>query len=136
MDGKNIFITEPDFERLQRLISSESFRHRDVRHLDDLKSELERAVVVESSKIPHDVVTMNSQVRVKDLDTQKELVYQVVFPRDANPERNQISILAPIGTALLGYRAGSTIEWKVPSGLRRLYIMDVVYQPEASGLAA
>jgi len=137
MNAKNIFITESDLERLQHLVeSSKSPSHRDAPHLDSLKAELERAIVVDSKAVPHDVVTMNSRVRIKDLDTQEEYVYQVVFPRDANLKKNRISVLAPIGTALLGYRAGSTIEWDVPSGRRRLYVLEVEYQPEAAGLAA
>jgi regulator of nucleoside diphosphate kinase len=137
MNAKNIFITKSDLLRLQRLV--ESFTrsgHRDAQHLDSLKAELERAILVDAKSVPHDVVTMNSRVRVRDLDTQAELVYQIVFPRDANLQENRISVLAPIGTALLGYQTGSTIEWEVPSGRRRFYIVDVEYQPEAAGLAA
>ena len=137
MDTKHIFITKSDLGRLQQLVdSSKGSRHRDKPHLDSLQEELERAVVVDSKAIPHDVVTMNSRVRVRDLDTQKEFVCQVVFPRDADLQNNRISVLAPIGTALLGYRAGSTIEWRVPSRMRHLYIMEVEHQPEAAALAA
>jgi regulator of nucleoside diphosphate kinase len=137
MDGKHIFVTQYDLARLQQLIdSSKGSRHRDKPQLDSLQIELERAVVVDSKVIPHDVVTMNSRVRVRDLDTQTEFICQVVFPRDADLKKNRISVLAPIGTALLGYRAGSTIEWKVPSRVRHLYIIEVEYQPEAANLAA
>ena len=137
MNAKNIFITKSDLLRLQRLVESLTRPgHRDAQHLDSLKAELERAILVDAKSVPHDVVTMNSRVRVRDLDTQAELVYQIVFPRDANLQENRISVLAPIGTALLGYQTGSTIEWEVPSGRRRFYIVDVEYQPEAAGLAA
>ena len=137
MNAKNIFITESDLLRLQQLVeSSRGPGHRDAQHLNPLKAELERAIVVEAKAVPHDVVTMNSRVRVRDLDTQEEFVYQIVFPRDANLEENKISVLAPIGTALLGYQTGSTIEWEVPSGRRRFYIIDLEYQPEAASLAA
>jgi len=137
MNGKHIFITQSDLGRLQQLIdSSKGSRHRDKPQLDSLQIELDRAVVVDSKAIPRDVVTMNSRVRVRDLDTQEEFVCQVVFPGDADLKKNRISVLAPIGTALLGYSAGSTIEWKVPSRMRHIYIMEVEYQPEAAGLAA
>jgi regulator of nucleoside diphosphate kinase len=136
MNAKNILITESDLLRLQRLVESRRSGHRDAQHLDSLKAELERAIVVEAKAVPRDVVTMNSRVRIRDLDTQEEFVYRIVFPRNANLQENRISVLAPIGTALLGYQTGSTIEWEVPSGRRRFYIVDVEYQPEAAGLAA
>ena len=137
MKPKNIVITETDYERLQGLIeSSRRFRQRDAEHLDDLEHELERAIVVRSGEVPHDVVTMNSRVRVRDLNSGHELTYQIVFPKDADVANKRISVLAPIGTALLGYGAGTTVEWQVPSGLRRFRILDVEYQPEAAGAAA
>ncbi len=135
--AKNIVITEADYGRLQRLIeSSRRFRQRDAEHLDALEQELERATIAKAGEVPHDVVTMNSCVRVKDLNSGHEFTYQIVFPRDADVAKNRISVLAPIGTALLGYGAGTTIEWQVPSGMRRLRILDVEYQPEAAGVAA
>lgn len=137
MKAKNIVITEADYGRLQRLIeSSRRFRQRDTEHLDALEQELERATIAKATDVPHDVVTMNSRVRVRDLNSGHEFTYQIVFPRDADVANNRISVLAPIGTALLGYDAGTTVEWQVPSGMRRLRILDVEYQPEAAGAAA
>jgi regulator of nucleoside diphosphate kinase len=134
---KNIVITEADYGRLQRLIeSSRDFRHRDAEHLEALEQELERATIAKATDVPPDVVTMNSRVRVKDLNNGREFVYQIVFPKDADVAKNRISVLAPIGTALLGYRAATTVEWQVPSGIRRLRIVDVEHQPEAAGVAA
>jgi regulator of nucleoside diphosphate kinase len=137
MKAKNIVVTEADYGRLQRLIeSSRRFRKRDTEHLDGLEQELERAVVVKAGEVPRDVVTMNSRVRVKDLNTGREATYQIVFPGDANVAKQRISVLAPIGTGLLGYSAGTTFEWQVPAGMRRLRILEVEYQPEAAGAAA
>jgi len=79
---------------------------------------------------------MNSRVRVEDLDSGHVYAYQIVFPKDADFSRNRISVLAPIGTALLGYGAGTTVEWQVPSGMRHLRILDVEFQPKAAGVAA
>jgi len=135
--AKNIVITEPDYERLRRLLdSSKNFRHRDAEHLDALEGELARATIVKSGEIAHNVVTMNSRVRVRDLNDGRELTYQIVFPGSADVAKNRISVLAPIGTGLLGYKAGTTVEWRVPSGMRRLRILAVEYQPEAAGAAA
>jgi regulator of nucleoside diphosphate kinase len=95
---------------------------------------LDRAEIVEPEAIPRDVVTMNSEVRLKDLDSAEVKVYRLVFPTRTRPE-NGISVLAPIGTAMLGYRVGDVIEWRVPRGVRRLKVLEVIYQPEAAGVS-
>lgn len=134
LEKRTIYITELDMERLQnRLLESEAVREHDKEHLAVLKQELISAEIVSAQHIPHDVITMNSTVRLKDLDTKKELIYTLVFPADADAGRNRISVLAPIGTALIGYRVGDIITWEVPAGLRRLKVEEVIYQPEASG---
>jgi regulator of nucleoside diphosphate kinase len=130
-------MTEPDYVRLQRLVeSSRLSRQRDAKHLDDLEQELDRAAVMKADEIPSDVVTMNSRVKVKDLNSGRVTTYQIVFPAEADIAKNRISVLAPIGTGLLGYSAGTTIEWQVPSGMRRFRILEVEYQPEAAAAAA
>lgn len=137
MKVKNIVITEADYVRLQRLVeSSRVFRQRDAKHLDDLEQELERAAIMRAGEVPSDVVTMNSRVKVKDLNSGRISTYQIVFPAEADIAKNRISVLAPIGTGLLGYSAGTTIEWQVPSGMRRFRILEVEYQPEAATAAA
>lgn len=134
MKGRNIYITETDMTRLQRLLETGSqFGHRDKKHLLDLENELNRARVVPSKDIPADVITMNSKVRLKDLDSGEEMIYSLVFPGDANVAENKISVLAPIGTALIGYRVGDAIEWRMPGGLKRLKVEEILYQPERAG---
>jgi len=100
--------------------------------IEELEVELNRAIIVDTDKIPPDIVTMNSKVCLRDADTGKDEIYQLVYPEDADIEQNKISILAPIGTAILGYKVGDIIEWKVPAGLRKLKIKKIVYQPEAA----
>lgn len=137
MRTKNIVITEADYACLRRLIdSSKQVRYRDAEHLDALEAELERATVVKDGQIARNVVTMNSRVRVRDLNDGREITYQIVYPAHADIARNRISVLAPIGTGLLGYTAGATLEWRVPAGLRRLRILAVESQPEAARVAA
>jgi regulator of nucleoside diphosphate kinase len=132
MGDQHIFITKYDATRLRALIeSSGEGRHK--AYLEKLGKELDRAKIVSAKKIPHDVITMNSKVRLKDLDTHEEMTYSLVFPDKANIAENAISILAPVGTAMIGYRVGDVIEWEVPSGLRRLKVEEIIYQPEASG---
>lgn len=104
--------------------------HDDVR---ELVAELQRASVVPSSEIPSDVVTMNSTARLLDLDQGTTLEYTLVYPEDADFAKGRISVLAPIGAAMLGYRVGDEIEWVVPGGLRRLRVLEIVFQPEAAG---
>lgn len=134
MEERTIYVTEFDLKRLSNLLNStRSWNKKDRGCLTKLEEELEWAQVVPPQEIPGDVVTMNSQARVKDLDSHQELVFTLVFPADADYERGKLSILAPIGTALFGYRAGKTIEWQVPGGVRRLKIEQVLYQPEAAG---
>jgi regulator of nucleoside diphosphate kinase len=76
---------------------------------------------------------MNSTVRLRDLDADETLEFTLVYPRDADPDEGRVSVLAPIGTALIGYRAGDVIQWPVPAGTTRLKVEDVVYQPESAG---
>jgi regulator of nucleoside diphosphate kinase len=106
---------------------------RDQDHLEELDRELDRAEVVAAEDVSPDVVTMHSTVQVRDLDNKTSTVYTIVFPVDADIDRKRISILAPIGTALIGCRAGDLIEWATPGGTRRLLIEGVLFQPEAAG---
>lgn len=91
---------------------------------------------MKAGEVPSDVVTMNSRVKVKDLNNGRVTTYQIVFPGQADIAKNRISVLAAIGMGLLGYSAGTTVEWQVPSGVRRFHILEVEYQPEAATAAA
>jgi len=134
MNPRDIYITEFDLNRLRDVLKARlNAKVRDRDHLDSLENELDRAHVVDPSAIPRDVVTMNSQVRIEDVDTGMENVYTLVFPSEASIQERKISILAPIGTALLGSRAGGTVDWPVPAGMRSVRIQEVLYQPEAAG---
>jgi regulator of nucleoside diphosphate kinase len=134
MDEKTIWITEIDLSRLRALIiDAQGTEYRKSIYLKKLVHELDRARVVPSREIPPTVITMNSRVTLLDLDTNEEESYTLVFPEDADGAQGKISILAPIGTAMLGYKAGDTFEWDVPDGERRLRIQHILYQPEASG---
>jgi regulator of nucleoside diphosphate kinase len=134
MRARQIHVTDFDMKRLQQLLEgTKAWSNRDRNYLEQLEEELDRAVVVPSKEIPADIVTMNSEVLVKDLDSGKEMKFRLVFPGEADYDRGKLSILAPIGTALIGYRAGETVLWKVPGGVRRLQILKVLYQPEAAG---
>ena len=98
-----------------------------------LAKELDRAKIIEASEIPEKIVTMNTRLIFRDLDDDSTMEVTIVFPIDANINKGKISVFSPIGTALLGYSEGDTIEWKVPAGITRIRIEKVLYQPEASG---
>jgi regulator of nucleoside diphosphate kinase len=132
--ARTIYITEYDAQRLRELLEDAKgagYRGRD--DLRNLEAELNRGKLVAPQDVPGDAITMNSRVCLVDLDTGEETIYTLVFPKDADISQNKISVLAPIGTAMLGYRVGDTFEWQVPEGLRRLKVKEILYQPEASG---
>jgi len=130
-----IYITTSDYQRLSGLIERSRDRNGDAdrEYLDQLEEELAQAEVVNPEDIPQDVITMRSKVSLKDLKSGKTVMYSLVFPSEANSNEGHISVLAPIGTALLGNRSGDVVESRVPSGLRRLKVKEILYQPEAAG---
>lgn len=129
----SVVITEKDAFKLRSLIeNSAHFQNHDDVQWQVLEEEIDRAKVVPPERLPRDVVTMHSRVRIVDMRTGEQLVYQIVYPHEANYAEKRISILAPIGMALLGYSAGTEIEWKVPSGSRRLRV-EAVEQPADLG---
>jgi len=134
MSSKPIHITRFDLERLQKLLLEARYTgYRKSEYLEKLQEELDRAEIVPSQEIPSDVITMNSIVCLVDLDTGEEETYTLVFPENADIKQGKISVLAPIGTAMLGYEVGDVFEWEVPAGKRRLRVDKILYQPEASG---
>ena len=133
MHQNHLLITDTDAHHLRMLLEGAPLSsERDRVQLEVLEEEIERAKIVPQEKIPPDVVTMRSRVRIVDMRTGEQLVYQLVYPHEANYAAQKISILAPIGMALLGYSAGTEIEWQVPSGSRRLRIEAVEQQARRS----
>ena len=129
-----IYITEADYEQLARLIARRRLTGVDTEYLAELEQELERAEVLsDAQQIPPDVVTMNSTVRLRDLDSGDIREYTLVFPGRSR-FADAVSVLAPIGTAVLGYRVGSVFELRVPKGVRRLEVLAVLFQPESAAL--
>lgn len=129
-----IYVTREDKRRLEDLLreveASDPRKHGDLKALAE---ELHRAVVVESKDVPGDVITMNSRADMLDLENGETVTFTLVFPSEANIEDGKISVLAPIGAGMLGYRVGDEFEWKVPAGVRRMKVTRIHYQPEAAG---
>jgi regulator of nucleoside diphosphate kinase len=130
-----IYVTNTDRDRLANMIdlTREQDDRANFMYVGKLEGELESAEVVAPDDIPPDVVTMRSKVKLKDLDTNEEKIYSIVFPSEANLDEGKISILAPLATALLGYKRGNVVEVEAPSRLRRLLISEILYQPESMG---
>ncbi|MGZ3460771.1 MAG: nucleoside diphosphate kinase regulator [Archangium sp.] len=124
-----IVVTSTDMERLRTLIDTTAGEQAET-----LDAELLRAEVVEPTQVPPDVVTMNSRVVYRDEDTQETREVTLSYPKDASLEQGRVSVLAPVGAALLGLSVGQEIEWQLPGGKhKRLRIISVTYQPQAAG---
>jgi len=134
MQTKNIYVTTLDYKRLMEYVNIKNgISETDKYNIKKLKMELERAKILKSEIIPDDVITMNSVVILTDLSSGKDTVWRLVYPEYADPYRGRISILAPLGTAMLGYKKGDVFEWDVPKGKAKYKVKEIKYQPEADG---
>ena len=130
---QELVITEADFDRLKHLVESPRYRTTHAMLLMALKAELDRGTVVAPGEVPKGTVTMHSRVRVQDLQEDEPETYTLVYPDEADIDNGKLSVLAPLGTALLGTRVGDVVEFDAPAGTRRLKVERVLYQPEAAG---
>ena len=133
MKSRSIVVTDDDMNRLSRLV--QALKHslfRDQLQLESLEQALASAEVAPGERIPRDVIRMNSTIRVQDLETRKKELYTLVFPDNADISTSQISVLAPVGIALLGRRQGDVFETKVPGGARRLRVEWVSQRPRTA----
>jgi regulator of nucleoside diphosphate kinase len=127
-----IVVTSLDLARLERLL--ESLPAGAFPGKQALETELQRAEVVEPEQIPPNVVTMNSTVNFCFTESGEEFRLTLVYPKDAQGEPDRISILAPVGSALLGLAVGDEIQWPRPAGgMTTVRVIDISYQPERSG---
>jgi len=132
MNKKRIIVNSRDFTKLTQIIN-DTHAHGGNQYLKNLAAELSNAILLDPENIPPDVITMNSKVEFTDVSESGKFVYTIVYPEDADTENGRLSVLAPIGIALLGYRAGDTVTWKVPAGIKKFQIEKILYQPEANG---
>ncbi len=124
MRDSPIYIIDTDAAKLRALLAARAGDRdsRDQEHLLELAAELERAFVVKADKVPTGVAMLNSRVQVADLISGERRDLTLVFPPEADPVAGRVSVLAPLGCALMGYREGEIVEWEMPGGLRRLRI--------------
>jgi regulator of nucleoside diphosphate kinase len=133
MKKRTIVMTAFDHEELSyALAAAGRLSHRGRAEMTGLEGELARAEIVGVDEIPAGVITMNSRAELLDLHTGERMEFTLVYPVDADIEAGKISVLAPLGTAMLGYRVGDEFEWIVPYGLRHLKVLAVHFQPEAA----
>lgn len=132
MNKKRIILNSRDFARLKKVVN-DARSNGGNQYIKNLDSELSDALLLEPEKIPPDVITMNTKVQFTDVEESEEFVYTIVYPEEADLEQGRLSILAPIGTALIGYRVGDEVAWEVPAGIKKFRIEKIIYQPEANG---
>lgn len=118
--NEEIIITTQDLERLRPLLDL-----HDSPAAEALDGELHRARIVAPENVPADVVTMNREVVYEDCETSTQRTVKLVYPKDADAEQGKVSVLAPIGSALLGLRVGQSITWRVPNGTKRIRVVEV-----------
>ena len=127
-----VVLSSRDADRLETLLASmpsSAFAGK-----KELEAELDRADIVESEDIPPDVVTMNSTVRFRVASSEEEFTLTLVYPKDMDDSGKTISILAPVGSAMLGLSQGDEIEWPKPGGgMLKVHIEEITYQPERAG---
>ncbi|MBW8332777.1 MAG: nucleoside diphosphate kinase regulator [Prolixibacteraceae bacterium] len=131
---KNIIVNRLDYIRIQKQIG-EAMQNKTIAasEAEKLINELNSATILDPDKIPGDVVTMNSVVKITFVDAGKQQEFKIVYPNEANLKEKRVSIFSPVATALIGFRVGDLIEWMVPGGLTKIRIDEIIYQPEAAG---
>ena len=133
METTEVLISGVDFERLSDVVQSPRYRADRRVPLGDLREGLGRGTIVAPTEVPSDIVTMRSRVRVRDLRTGTAELCTLVYPEEADFVLRKVSVLAPVGSALLGARVGSVINVHAPAGVRRMKVERILYQPEAAG---
>ena len=132
MKKPNIIINELDAERLDMLLEQPAYADSPV--AEALNEELDRAEILPPAEMPATVVTMNSRIRFEDLSSGKESIRTLVYPASLNDSAEQLSVMAPLGAALLGLSVGDEISWELPNGeATRVKVSEIIYQPEAAG---
>jgi regulator of nucleoside diphosphate kinase len=124
MNHTPIYISRGDYSKLRLLIATALHSNASAA-LAKLRDELDRAAIIDPTALPAGVVTMNSTVEFEDLGTSEIEEYTITFPESADIDHDRISILAPIGTALIGCRVGDIVKWSTPGGIRQLKVRRV-----------
>lgn len=134
MKTKDIYITEHDLKRLKKLLeNTQNENYADHFYAQELARELEHKVVVSPKDVPENVITMNSRVLLRDVESGKNMTCWLVFPDKVDAVKNPVSILSALGTAMIGYDVGDIFSWESPDGIKQMEVLDILYQPERVG---
>ena len=129
-----VIITKQDFNKIHRSITDAKAKNSIKKEeAEKLLAELKSAKIVDQSEVDGDVVTMNSIVKIHFQNNKTTMEFQLVYPIDANIKEKKISIFSSVASALIGYRVGDEIDWLIPSGMTKIVIDEVLYQPESAG---
>ncbi|GGK73614.1 nucleoside diphosphate kinase regulator [Rufibacter glacialis] len=128
----NILLTEKDYERLHLLVQAQRTSGAPAT-IESLCKELREAKIIPSEEVPVDIVTMNSLVRLREKKSNTVMELTLSYPKNADVSTRKISVLSPVGTAILGRKVGEEVECPAPRGLLTYQIEEVIYQPEAAG---
>lgn len=129
-----VIITKQDFNKIHRSITDAKAKNSIKKEeAEKLLAELKSAKIVEQDQIDGDVVTMNSIVKIHFQNNKTTMEFQLVYPADANIKEKKISIFSSVASALIGYKVGDEIDWLIPSGMTKIVIDEIIYQPEAAG---
>lgn len=131
---KKVILTKQDFNRIQRVLTAAKAANSIKKEeAENLAAELKAAQIVEPEAVDKDVVTMNSIVKIHFQNNKTSMQFQLVYPSEANIKEKKISIFSSVASALIGYRVGDEIDWLIPSGMTKIVIDEIIYQPEAAG---
>jgi len=130
---EKILMTINDYQRLTGLIGFASLKDRAPSAVSHLNKKFAAAKILEQDKISKNVVTMNSRVLLKEVSQGRQAEVTIAYPQDVDGRGGRVSVLSPIGTALLGRQVGDQVSWRVPGGVGHFEIIKIIYQPEAVG---
>lgn len=122
-----VLISRTDYELIKRIVGTVSAAENEM----TLAHELSRATIVEDEQMPADVIRLNSKIKVLDVAANNNMEFTLVLPKYADIKQMRISLLTPMGSALIGFKTGDEVEWKVPAGLKKFKILSVLNDPSS-----
>lgn len=133
MSTGSLVVNKTDYGRLAELLQLAHIGRRERPYLQALKDELAGSRRTSAGRVPKDVVTMRSRVRVRDLDGDEVDTFTLVYPEEANLDEGKLSVFSPLGSAVFGARVGDVVTRRLPGGLLSVKVEEILYQPEAAG---
>ena len=122
METKTLSLSKSDFKLLKEHLEKSNMS---TYNKEKLQTELKEATIYSEEDLPSDVVCLKSEARIANIKTGKEFTFKLVMPEEANIKVQKVSVFAPIGIALFGYRTGDSISWEMPDGIQEFKILEV-----------